>query len=101
MSGTFTRPPTRALNSLADQVAGRPVATIAQIRDRAIIGVLRYANASVNAVMALRVKNYYSIGNRRWLCILQADHIERHELVNVELEYLIDKYIVVGYRAGS
>ena len=92
MSRTFTRPPPRASNSLADQVGDRPAATIANLRDQAIIGALRYADASVDAVIALRVEDYYSVGDRRWLRIVQ-NGIERQHLVHVKLEYLIDKYL--------
>jgi len=95
MSKTFRRPPT-PLNSSADQVADRPAATIARLRDRAIIGVLQYTNASIDTVTALQVKDYYSVSNRRWLCLLQDGHIQREELVNAELEYLLDRYITMS-----
>jgi hypothetical protein len=75
-------------------VADPPTGTIAQLRDRAITGILEYVDATTDAIMALRVKDYYSIGDRRWLCVLQDGHIERHELVDPELEGLIDKYIL-------
>jgi site-specific recombinase XerD len=42
------------------------------------------------------VKDYYSVGNRRWLCILKDGYIERQELVNAELEYLIDRYVFLS-----
>src|SRR6266576_3237877 len=100
MARTFTRPPRRALNSLADQVADRPEATIANLRDQAIIGALRYADASLDAVIALRVEDYYSVGNRRWLRIVE-DGIERHQLVNVNLEYLVDKYLLASGIEGD
>jgi hypothetical protein len=85
-------PPTRTLYPSADQFADNPAPTLAKLRDHAVIGVLRYANASVDAVITLRIRDYYSVGDRRWLRIVQ-DGIERHALVDVKLEYLIDKYL--------
>ena len=79
----------------SDQLASRPTPTIAKLRDQAIIGVLRYANAPVDAIIALRVEDYYPIGNRRWFRTVQ-NGIERHELIDVKLEHLIDKYLLAS-----
>src|SRR5947208_12586610 len=55
----------------ADLPADSPAPSIAMLRDRAIIGALHYADRSIDAVIALRVGDYYSLGNRRWLRIVQ------------------------------
>src|SRR5436305_14174078 len=77
------------------QLHDRPAPTLAKLRDQAIIGVLRYANAPVDAIIALRVEDYYPIGNRRWFRTVQ-NGIERHELIDLKLEYLIDKYLLAS-----
>ena len=82
MSRTFTRPPIRALNSLADQVADRPAATIAKLRDHAVIGVLRYANAFLMQTTSTALANGRSkIEERlaRWL-LLADDRIDGDQL---------------------
>src|SRR5947209_15735473 len=91
MSRTFPEPPvhvTRRADNRADP-------SFATLRDRAIIGTIRYANASVDAVTALRVKDYYSVSNRRWLRIFQ-DGVERHQLVDAKLESLLDSYLLAS-----
>src|SRR5436190_21735864 len=65
---------------------------MAKLRDGAIIGALLYAGASVGAVIALRVEDYYFVGGRQWLRV-KEDGAERHKLVDAKLEYLIDEYL--------
>src|SRR5438552_3787475 len=88
MSITLTRPPGSANTSL-EPLPNPHRPTIAQLRDRAIIGTLDYVRASV--LVGLRVKDYYSIGTRRGLRIVR-DGIERQCLIGVDLEALIDVY---------
>src|SRR5262249_33303726 len=74
------------------QIDRQPAPTIANLRDRAIIGMLWHANASVDAVIAARVKDYYRLGGRQWLR-LRDDGTERNLLVPAQLEILLDKYL--------
>src|SRR5689334_1929585 len=72
-----------------------PPATIANLRDRAILGMLWHANASVDAVVAARVKDFYRLGGRRWLR-LRDDGAERNLLVPAQLEILLDEYLTAS-----
>jgi integrase len=93
MSKTFAGSLAQHKNRRPYRLVDQPALTLATIRDRAIVGILRYADASIDAVIALRVEDYYSIDSRRWLRIVQ-DGIERHQLVDAQLEDLIDKYLL-------
>src|SRR5690349_20140061 len=94
MSRTFAESPAHVARGAADRIADTS-RSIATLRDRAIIGTIRYANASVDAVAALRVKDYYIVGDRRWLRVFQ-DGVERHYLVDAKLESLIDNYLLAA-----
>jgi site-specific recombinase XerD len=77
------------------QIDRQPVPTIANLRDRAIIGMLWHANASIDAVVAARVKDYYRLGGRQWLR-LRDDGAERNLLVPAQLEMLLDEYLTAS-----
>lgn len=100
MSERFSDAPARGLPDRSNQLRDRPAQTIAKLRDAAIIGVLKHADPSINAVIALRVQDYYSVGNRRWLRVVK-DGIERQQLVDVKLECLIDKYLLASDIVGE
>src|SRR5215203_535080 len=53
--------------------------SLGALRNRAIIGVMGYAWASVEAVLAIRVRDYYCIGDQRWVRFIEKKK-ERHEL---------------------
>jgi len=75
------------------QIDRQPTPTIANLRDRAIIGMLWHVNASVDTVIAARVKDYYTLGGRQWLR-LRDDGVERNLPVPAQLEMLLDDYLV-------
>jgi len=68
---------------------------IANLRDRAIIGIMGYAQASADAVIAMQVRDYYALGDRRWVRLWE-DGIERHEIVDRRLEPHIDAYLAAA-----
>jgi hypothetical protein len=39
--------------------------TVAELRDRAIIGIIGYTQAPVDAVIKMQVRDYYALGDRR------------------------------------
>ena len=77
------------------QIDRQPAPTIANLRDRAIIGMLWHANASIDAVIAARVKDYYRLGGRQWLR-LRDEGAERNLLVPAQLEMLLDEYLTAS-----
>src|SRR5258708_36572295 len=74
--------------------------TIANLRDRAIIGIMGYAQAPVDDVIAMQVRDYYSLGDRRWVRLWE-NGIERHEIVDRRLEPHIDAYLAVAAIADA
>jgi hypothetical protein len=62
------RPAMRAAERLIDSIEPR---SLASLRDRAIIGLIRYAAARLDAIIEMRVCDYYHLGNRGWIRILQ------------------------------
>jgi site-specific recombinase XerD len=85
----FTKP-ARRFNTPLELLPEDHRPTIAHLRDRAIVGALEYVSASV--IVGLQVKDYYSVGTRRWLRIVR-DGIERQCLIGVEVELLMDAYL--------
>jgi site-specific recombinase XerD len=73
--------------------------TVANLRDRAIIGIMGYTQAPVDAVIAMRVRDYYSLGDRRWVR-LQENGAERYEIIDRRLEHYIDEYVAAAAIAG-
>ena len=67
---------------------------IARLRDRAIIGILGDTQTSIDSVIAMQVRDYYAIGNRRWLR-LHENSGERHELAGW-LEPHINAYLAAA-----
>lgn len=76
------------------------VRTIAGLRDRAIIGIMGYAQASVDSVISMQVRDYYSLGDRRWVW-LRENGIERYEIVDRRLEPHIDAYLAAAAIAAD
>ena len=70
----------------------QPAPTIANLRDRAIIGMLWHADASVDAVIAARVRDYYKIDGQQWLR-LRDDGAERNTPISAQLQMLLDEYL--------
>ncbi|MEL6445667.1 MAG: tyrosine-type recombinase/integrase [Bacteroidota bacterium] len=78
-------------------MASIPTANIVGLRDRALIATMLYSFARIGAVTGMRVRDYYSVGKRSWLRLLEKGgkhhEVPAHHLVQ---EYL-DAYI---YGAG-
>src|ERR1044071_166133 len=62
------------------QIDRQPSPTIANLRDRAIVGMLWHANATADAAIAAKVKDYFKLTGRRWLR-LRENGAERPFLV--------------------
>jgi integrase len=73
----------------------QPSPTIANLRDRAIVGMLWHANATPDAAIAAKVRDYYKLSGRRWLR-LKENGAERTFLVPAQLEMLLDEYLTAS-----
>lgn len=69
--------------------------TLAHLRDRAILGVMGYAWASLDAVLTMQVRDYYAEGALRWVRLTE-NGIERHEIVDRQLKPLLDAYVATA-----
>ena len=74
------------------QIERQPSPSIANLRDRAIVGTLWHANATADAAIAAKVQDYYKLSGRRWLR-LKENGAERTFLVPAQLEMLLDEYL--------
>jgi integrase len=77
------------------QIERQPGPTIANLRDRAIVGILWHANATPDAAIAAKVRDYYKLSGRRWLR-LKENGAERTFLVPAQLEMLLDEYLTAS-----
>lgn len=63
--------------------------TFKGLRDRALIGVMVFSFARVNAVLEMRVEDYYTEGRRAWLRL----HEKGGKLHSVPAHHLLEQYM--------
>jgi site-specific recombinase XerC len=77
-------------------LANIDTSTLVDLRDRALIGVMTYAFARIDAVVAMRVDDYYPNGKRWWVRLHEKGG-KRHEMpAHHKLEAFIDEYLAAG-----
>ncbi len=70
--------------------------TIADMRDRALIGVMVYSFARVGAVVAMNIEDYYQQGKRFWFRLHEKGG-KRHEVpAHHKAEEYLDSYIAAA-----
>ena len=70
-----------------------PTDTLTGLRDRALIGVMVYTFARVNAVIQMKVKDYFTQGRRGWVRLHEKGGKEHEVPCHHTLEQLLDTYI--------
>jgi site-specific recombinase XerC len=70
--------------------------TVTGLRDRALIGVMVYSFARVNAVIGMQVKDYFSQGRRGWVRLHEKGGKEHEVPCHHSLEKLLDDYIAAA-----
>jgi site-specific recombinase XerD len=75
--------------------------TVTGLRDRALIGVMVYSFARVNAVIGMKVKDYFSQGRRGWVRLHEKGGKEHEVPCHHSLEKLLDEYIAATGIAGD
>jgi site-specific recombinase XerD len=78
-----------------------PTDTLTGLRDRALIGVMVYTFARVNAVIGMKVKDYFTQGRRGWVRLHEKGGKEHEVPCNHSLEPLLDDYIAAARIAGD
>jgi site-specific recombinase XerD len=75
--------------------------TVTGLRDRALIGVMVYSFARVNAVIGMKVKDYFSQGRRGWVRLHEKGGKEHEVPCHHSLEKLLDEYIAAAGLTSS
>jgi site-specific recombinase XerD len=75
--------------------------TLKGLRDRALIGVMVYTFARVNAVIGMKVKDYYTQGRRGWVRLHEKGGKEHEVPCHHTLEQYLDEYIAAAGIAGE
>jgi integrase len=77
------------------------ISTLTGLRDRALIGVMVYTFARVNAVISMNVKDYFTQGRRGWVRLHEkggkAHEVPCHHM----LEKYLDEYLAAAEIAGD
>ena len=87
---------TVALSGVRSQVPD-----ITGLRDRALIGVMVYTFARVNAVLQMTVRDYFVQGRRSWVRLHEKGGKEHELPCHHNLEKYIDEYIAAAGIAGD
>jgi site-specific recombinase XerD len=74
--------------------------TLAELRDRALIGVMVYSFARVGAVLGMNVEDYYQQGKRWWLRLHEKGGKEHAVPAHHKLEQYLDAYLAAAGLAG-
>jgi integrase len=78
-----------------------PTNTLTGLRDRALIGVMVYTFARVNAVIEMKVKDYFTQGRRGWVRLHEKGGKEHEVPCNHSLEKILDDYVEAAGIAGD
>ena len=78
-----------------------PTDTLIGLRDRALIGVMVYTFARVNAVIGMKVKDYFIQGRRGWVRLHEKGGKEHEVPCHHTLEKLLDEYLAAAGIAGD
>jgi len=71
------------------------------LRDRALIGTMVYTFARVNAVLSMKVKDYFVQGRRGWVRLHEKGGKEHEVPCHHTLERFLDEYIAAAGVAGD
>jgi integrase len=75
--------------------------TVKGMRDRALIAVMVYTFARVNAVISMKLKDYYTQGRRGWVRLHEKGGKEHEVPCHHTLEKYLDEYIAAAGIAGE
>ena len=75
--------------------------TLTGLRDRALIGVIVYTFARVNAAIEMKAKDYFSQGRRGWERLHERGGKEHEVPCHHSLEHILDDYIAAAGIAGD
>jgi integrase/recombinase XerD len=71
------------------------------LRDRALIGVMVYSFARINAVLSMKVGDYYQVGKRWWIRLHEKGGKDHEVPVHHKAEEYLDAYLATAGIAGQ
>jgi hypothetical protein len=74
-------------------IAKFDLSTVAGLRNRAMIGLIVYGVASIDATLLMRFGDYYRVGNRGWVRLIK-DGKEHQVLLPIGVQAYMDEYLV-------
>ena len=77
------------------------ISTLTGLRDRALIGVMVYTFARVNAVISMKVKDYFTQGRRGWVRLHEKGGKEHEVPCHHMLEKYLDEYVAAAEIAAD
>ena len=77
------------------------IASPTGLRDRALIGVMVYTFARVNAVISMKVKDYFIQGRRGWVRLHEKGGKEHEVPCHHTLERFLDEYLAAAGIVGD
>jgi site-specific recombinase XerD len=98
---TKGKTPVLTADEARDLLNSIPTDTLQGVRDRALIGVMVYSFARVNAVLDMKVRDYFSQGRRGWVRLHEKGGKEHEVPSHHSLEKLLDEYIAAAGIAGD
>ncbi|MGH7096503.1 MAG: tyrosine-type recombinase/integrase [Stellaceae bacterium] len=73
-----------------------PTGSLIGLRDRALIGVMVYSFARVNAVIGMKIKDYFTQGRRGWVRLHEKGGEEHEVPCHHTLERFLDEYLAAA-----
>jgi site-specific recombinase XerD len=73
-----------------------PTGSLLGLRDRALIGVMVYTFARVNAVIRMKVRDYFTQGQRGWVRLHEKGGKEHEVPCHHTLELFLDEYLAAA-----
>jgi len=90
-----------ARNTALDGSAETDKPALIGLRDGALIGVMVYTFARVNAVLQMEVRDYFVQGRRGWVRLHEKGGKEHEVPCHHSLEQYLDEYIAAAGTAGE
>ena len=90
-----------ARNTTLDSSAETDEPALIVLRDRALIGVIVYTFARINAVLQMKVRDYFVQGRRGWVRLHEKGGKEHEVPCHHNLEGYLDEYIAAAGIAGD
>ena len=90
-----------SIETVRKTAGGTDEPALAGLRDRALIGVMLYTFARINAVLQMKVRDYFVQGRRGWVRLHEKGGKENEVPCHHNLAQYLDEYIAAAGIAGD